>query len=76
MFYKGSGGLKSMFFEVISAAQKSKEKHLAFYDERNLLKKLLHILFDNNRFTINFWTHTLIKLLASNNTAKNGFKEM
>ena len=27
MFYKGSGGLKSMFFEVISAAQKSEEKH-------------------------------------------------
>ena len=36
MFYKGSGGLKSMFFEAISAAQKSEEKHLAFYDERNL----------------------------------------
>ena len=29
-----------MFFEVISAAQKSEEKHLAFYDERNLFKKL------------------------------------
>ena len=27
MFYKGSGGLKSMFFEAISAAQKSEEKH-------------------------------------------------
>ena len=28
MFYKGSGGLKSMFFEAISAAQKSEEKHV------------------------------------------------
>ena len=27
-----------MFFEVISAAQESEEKHLAFYDERNLLE--------------------------------------
>ena len=28
MFFKGSGGLKSMFFEAISAAQKSAEKHI------------------------------------------------
>ena len=27
MFYKGSEGLKSMFFEAISEAQKSEEKH-------------------------------------------------
>ena len=31
MFYKGSGGLKSMFFEAISAAQKSEEKHTHMY---------------------------------------------
>ena len=30
MFYKGSGGLKSMSFEAISAAQKSEEKHVYF----------------------------------------------
>ena len=30
MFYKGSGGLKLMFFEAISAAQKSAEKHVLF----------------------------------------------
>ena len=28
MFYRGSGGLNSMFFEVISVAQNSAEKHV------------------------------------------------
>ena len=27
MFYKGSGGINSMFFEAICAARKSAEKH-------------------------------------------------
>ena len=35
MFYKGSGGLKSMFFEAISAAQKSEEKHEGMFISQN-----------------------------------------
>ena len=33
MFYKGSGCLNSMFFESISAAQKSAEKHKGILSE-------------------------------------------
>ena len=40
MFYKGSGGLKSMFFEVISAAQKSEEKHTV-YILKHMLNKFI-----------------------------------
>ena len=43
MFYKGSGGLKSMFFEVISAAQKSEEKHTVYIrsQTKHMLNKFI-----------------------------------
>ena len=42
MFYKGSGGLKSMFFEVISAAQKSEEKHRAIGGHWPVVRSTVH----------------------------------
>ena len=39
MFYKGSGGINSMFFEAICAARKSAEKHEIAAQSRKKCKK-------------------------------------
>ena len=41
MFYKGSGGLKSMFFEAISAAQKSEEKQVDLIKDKDVINSVL-----------------------------------
>ena len=51
MFYKGSGGLKSMFFEAISAAQKSEEKHqiLAIFGKLHVFADYIYFYEANSK---------------------------